>query len=281
MKKSTKALMAGLLIVPAALAMTACGGSSVPSIIDTNGNYSAANEASFTEAANILEGDAVASEFDSYRMLLNIDMDMTESYQGITMRGGVKLSTDSLINLADGFDMKTVLTTEYTGDYAKAYEQMGESAKSVMEQYYIDGYGYMYDDYSENWIGTGYADEVAFDFSSLFAETSLQDQAGINVWVDNNTETGTTKIKMTMDAGVLEAFAADAGDGLNPSASFDWDQAEVYYVLQDGKLEGMKLTMSYSATVSEYGVTGSGTCKITLQVAKTDAVIEYPAGLVD
>lgn len=282
MKKSTKALMAGLLIVPAALAMTACGGGE-PSIIDTNGDYSAANASSFAAAADILDNDAIASEFDSYRMLLNIDMESTETYTGIgTMRGGMKISTDSIVNLFDGFDMKSILTVEYTGDYASAQEAMGEPAKLVTEQYYVDGNGYMYNDYAGLWVGTGYQDvedQLAFDFSGLFEGTTALEQAGIDVWIDNNTETGSTKIKMTMSAGVLESFAAEAGDGVNSDGDISWGNADVYYVLQDGKLEGMKVSMSYSITMSSSMVSASGTCKISMQVAKDGTVIEFPADL--
>ena len=280
MKKSTKALMAGLLIVPAALAMTACGGGE-PSIIDTNGDYSAANASSFSVAEEMLENEAVVSDFDSYRMLLSIDMNMTETMPGVgTMRGGMKISTDSLVNLTDGFDMKSVLTMEYTGDLASMQQAMGQPTRQTTEQYIANGQGYMYDEQWGEFIEME-VDSVMqpeFDFSGLFAGTTELEQGGINVWIDNNTETGSTKIKMTM-AGVLEAFAGEVSDGINPDASVTWDQAEVYYILQDGKLEGMKLSLSYSVSVSEGGATGSGDCKISMQVAKDGRTVEFPEGI--
>ena len=57
MKKSTKTLMAGLLIVPAALAMTACGG----------GNSELAR------AEEMLTNEVVVANFDSYKMDVDAD----------------------------------------------------------------------------------------------------------------------------------------------------------------------------------------------------------------
>lgn len=282
MKKSTKALMAGLLIVPAALAMTACGGE--PSIIDVNGNYSAQNQASYAEVAEIMDNETVVADFDSYRMLLDIDMQMSESMPGYgSYSGGIKVSTDSLVNLADDFDMKSVITTSYTGIYAEMQQAMEAPTTETIEQYVRDGQGYMYDAQRGSWECFNYEieDQPAFDFSGLFAGLTEEEQNGIQVWVDNNTEAGSTKIKMIMSAGVLEAFAGATGEELGLTGNITWGDAEVYYVLQGGELEGMKLSLSCSFSMTdEYsGVTSSGSFKISMQVAKDSTVIEFPANM--
>lgn len=281
MKKSTKALLAGLAVIPAALAMTACGGGE-PSIIDTNGNYSAQTKSTYAQVEEIMADETITSDFNSYRMLFSINMDMTASSGGQSEKAGMKISSDSLINLNDGFDMKLTNTIEYTG--ALAQLQMNENlpTKVTEEQYVSNGQVYMWDELG-GWSDAGWEESVEnqpeFNFDGLFEGITEEEKDGIEVWIDNNTETKTTKIKMTMAAGVLEAFASENSETIGYGAEVEWGTAEVYYVIINGKLEGMKVSIPYTVATESYGITTTAKCKVSMQVAADDAEFDFPAGI--
>ncbi|MBO5021867.1 MAG: hypothetical protein J6C53_00090 [Clostridia bacterium] len=282
MKKSTKTLLVGLLVAPLAFTMVGCNGGEV-SIVDTKGNYTEATLSNYAGASEVLNNETISEDFNSYRMIMNIDMNMTVSMSGMgEYKGGMKISNDSTINLLDGFDMKSVSKIKYIGYLADMQKEMEMPVQQTFEQYYSNGQGYIWDDEYNQWFEGDVQDaddQPVFDFSGLFEGTTELEQEGINVWIDSNEETGVTKIKMTMAAGVLEAFASENGEGFEEGAEITWGTAEVYYVLTNGKLEGMKVSIPYSVSTNESGVEVSADCKVTMQVAKTDAVVEFPEGM--
>ncbi len=283
MKKSTKTLLVGLLVAPLAFTMVGCSGGEA-SIIDTKGNYTESTLSNYAGAAEILENEMITQDFDCYRMIMSIDMNMKMSMPGMgEYKGGMKISNDSTVNLLDGFDMKSTSKIKYTGYLADMQKEMELPVQQTIEQYYSNGQGYIWDDEYKQWFEgevQDINDQPVFDFSGLFGETTQVEQNGINVWIDNNQETGVTKIKMTMTADVLEGFASENGEGFDEGALITWGTAEVYYVLTNGKLEGMKVSIPYSVSANEGGVDMLAECKVSMQVAKTDAVIEFPEEIV-
>ena len=279
MKKSTKTLLLGLLVAPVALTMVGCGAGDA-NIVNINGNYTEETASTYASASQLLDNQVVTEGFDSYRMIMSIDMNMTMSMPGYgSYKGGMVISNDSIINLFDGFDMKSVSKIKYTGYLADMQKEMQMPVQQTIEQYYSNGQGYIWDDLTGTWYEgdtEDIDDQPVFDFDGLFGETTQLQQAGINVWIDSNQETGVTKIKMTMNAGVLEAFADENGEGFEDGAIITWGDAEVYYVLSNGTLEGMKVSIPYSVRANEGGVDMSADCKVSMQVAKDDTIIQFP-----
>ena len=290
MKKSTKALLAGLVVVPAALAMTACGGGA-PNLVDTSGNYNASTAASYEEVNTVLTDPELSTEMDSYRMFIYSDVATEVKYSNEKLRderakGVGEIDCLAKIDPDNGLQMKVKMKESGGGENFEA------------EMYINQGSTYMQNPLTGSWEiqdGLGMSTTITeVDYESLFAGVDQAELEGASMYVDDSTD-GVTKVKIVVDGSVLSGYGA-AFDQIDAGA--EWNDAEVYYIIKDGKLQGVKITMSGTMTMtmedmllpvdvmnpnSELVMTNMEIkviTNITVQLSAQDVNFDLPAGIV-
>lgn len=273
MKKSLKILAAGLAIIPCALALTACGGTS-HELVDTTGSYREAS--SYDAVQEYVDETQTTTELDQYRMMMNMTMS----------GGGVKLTlnTNSYIQF-DG----TTLNNYTSIDMAMSMKYIGKeefNTETCIKDNYL---------YSSTDLG-GWTSPVQLDFSELegymgatlsldevFASLGEIDKEGLNVKVEQTEDA--TKFKIELDGSVLEAFMSSAmpGDdevaGITNVLDFSQATANIYYVFENNEFSGAALDINLKMTVSEGTASATISCRMTMEFAKFEGEIPFPTNL--
>ena len=223
MKKSMKALLAGVLVVPAALAMTACFGG---------------ENTEFDRAREMLTSESVVANLNSYTMDIDVAVSATEGSETVEF---MTMSTDSLINLSDGLDMQIISNATMLGF-------PGEEEVS----YVSDGIQYEWDSMMGQWAEAGEVtaeEQPNLQYEGLFGELTDAQKKDVDVNIDE-TVPGIITIKMTMSASVLEDITASAGGDVSASLEgVNWGTAEVEYKIVDGTLNSVSVYVPYSMIV--------------------------------
>ncbi|MBO5394917.1 MAG: hypothetical protein J6A28_03325 [Clostridia bacterium] len=263
MKKSIKGLAIGLAVIPCALAMTACGGDD--RLVNTSGRY--ATESSYEEVATYLEDKELSTELASFQIRMKADFSInTEAYKFSMLTTGdmyMKVSGEGETATIDMYSKATM-----------SINQNGEKEELSEIAYINDNIEYtkVQDSWEQLPIDPAdYISQYSLDFETLFASLGTEDLDSIEVKVDKYENSGTFKVKMTMDAsllGDLTNFIAGEAAGYDMS----WDDLILYYIFENNQFVGAAIEIGAGITEGANSIS----LKATMELAPYAGEIEFP-----